>query len=76
MTSSTVRPRSGEESVCGADPHPEPVEAGSRTNEDRAAYARAVLDAYRTTPSTTGHVRASDRRLVEELRRRGVSAET
>jgi hypothetical protein len=39
-------------------------------------YVRAVLDAYRCTAATTGHVRANDRRLAEELYRRGVLLDT
>ena len=39
-------------------------------------YVRAVLDAYRKCPATAGHVRASDRRLAEQLSRRGVPLET
>jgi hypothetical protein len=33
----------------------------------RQDYIRQVLDAYRTTPSTTGHVRPSDRALAGQL---------
>ncbi len=40
------------------------------------AYVRTVLDAYRRTTATTGHVRASDRRLAEQLHRRGVPLDT
>ena len=40
------------------------------------AYVRAVLDAYRCTEATTGHVRTSDRRLAERLYRRGVPLDT
>ena len=39
-------------------------------------YVRAVLDAYRGCAATTGHVRASDRRLAEQLSRRGIPLET
>jgi len=34
---------------------------------DRTAYVAAVLDAYRSTPGTLGHVRASDRKLAHQL---------
>ena len=37
---------------------------------------RGVLDAYRHTPGTTGHVRAADRRLALDLNTRGVSLGT
>lgn len=40
------------------------------------AYVSAVLDAYRRTAHTTGHVRTSDRRLAERLYRRGVPLDT
>ena len=33
----------------------------------RQEYVRSILDAYRTTPGTTGHVRSEDRRLAVEL---------
>jgi hypothetical protein len=36
------------------------------------AYVRRVLDAYRTTPGTTGHLRPADRRLACDLFLRGV----
>lgn len=39
-------------------------------------YVCAVLGAYRKCVVTTGHVRASDRRLAEHLSRRGVPLET
>jgi hypothetical protein len=34
---------------------------------DQAAYVAAVLDAYRATPGTLGHARASDRKLARQL---------
>lgn len=40
------------------------------------AYIKAVLDIYRRAIGTTGVVRSSDRRLAEELYRRGVRTET
>lgn len=39
-------------------------------------YVKAVLDLYRHANGTMGHVRSSDRRLAEELYRRGVSVAT
>ena len=39
-------------------------------------YVRAVLDAYRNCPATAGHVRASDRRLAQQLSRRRVPLDT
>jgi hypothetical protein len=33
----------------------------------RREYVRSILDAYRTTPGTTGHVRSEDRRLAGQL---------
>lgn len=36
-------------------------------------YVRAVLDAYRRTPTTTGRVHRQDRLLAVELYRRGIS---
>lgn len=39
-------------------------------------YVRAVLDAYRRSPATTGHVRTSDRRLAEQLYRRRIPLDT
>lgn len=41
-----------------------------------AAYVKDVLDIYRRALGTTGRVRSSDRRLAEELCRRGVSVST
>lgn len=35
-------------------------------------YVRRVLDAYRHTPGTCGHVRPADRRLARDLFARGV----
>ena len=34
---------------------------------DRPTFVAAVLDAYRKTPGTLGHVRASDRSLARQL---------
>lgn len=34
---------------------------------DRSLFVAAVLDAYRKTPGTLGHVRASDRSLARQL---------
>ena len=34
---------------------------------NRQEYVRRLLDAYRTTPGTTGHVRREDRRLAGQL---------
>ncbi len=42
----------------------------------RNAFVRSVLDAYRRTPATTGHIRPADRRLARELHARGVSVQT
>ena len=39
---------------------------------DRTRYIAAVLDAYRRTPGTLGHVRPADRRLAEKLSDAGV----
>ena len=39
-------------------------------------YVRWVLDAYRTTLGTTGHVRPADRRLARDLFARGVALQT
>jgi hypothetical protein len=33
----------------------------------RQEYVRRLLDAYRTTPGTTGHVRREDRRLARQF---------
>jgi hypothetical protein len=41
-----------------------------------AVFARRVLDAYRRTPGTTGHIRPADRRLARDLHARGVSVQT
>ena len=47
-------------------------------SEDPAAdlFVRRVLDAYRRTPGTTGHIRPADRRLARELHARGVPVQT
>ena len=34
---------------------------------DRSRFVDAVLDAYRATPTTPGHVRKADRRLASDL---------
>jgi hypothetical protein len=41
----------------------------------REEYVRLVLDAYRRTPGTCGHLRRPDRLLAIELYRRGVPLE-
>jgi hypothetical protein len=41
----------------------------------RRLYVQRVLDLYRRVPSTSGHLRRSDRRLAGELHDRGVSLE-
>lgn len=48
------------------------------SSEEPAAdvFVRRVLDAYRRTPATTGHIRPADRRLARELHARGVSVQT
>ena len=38
----------------------------------REEYVRKVLEAYRTTPGTTGHIRRPDRVLAAALQQRGV----
>jgi len=38
----------------------------------REEYMRKVLEAYRTTPGTTGHLRQPDRVLAAALHQRGV----
>ena len=38
----------------------------------RENYVRQVLDRYRRTPGTCGHVRREDRRLAAQLHRRGI----
>ena len=40
------------------------------------AFVRRVLDAYRRTLATTGHIRLADRRLARELHARGVTVQT
>lgn len=40
--------------------------------EERDEYVRRLLDAYRTTPGTTGVVRRGDRLLAEQLYERAV----
>ena len=39
----------------------------------RHAYVEKVLQAYRQTPGTTGHVRRPDRLLAAQLHQRGVA---
>jgi hypothetical protein len=41
----------------------------------REQYVRLVLEAYRTTPGTCGHLRRPDRLLAIELYQRGVPLE-
>ena len=41
----------------------------------RRLYVQRVLDLYRLAPSTTGHLRRSDRQLAGQLHDRGVSLE-
>ena len=38
----------------------------------REEYVRRVLEAYHTTPGTTGHIRRPDRVLAAALQQRGV----
>jgi hypothetical protein len=38
----------------------------------REEYVRKLLDAYRTTPGTTGNIRRPDRILAAQLHQRGV----
>ena len=38
----------------------------------RDEYIRKLLQAYRTTPGTTGHIRRPDRLLAAQLHQRGV----
>ncbi len=46
--------------------------------DDPAAdvFVRRVLDAYRRTSGTTGHIRLADRRLARELHARDVTVQT
>ena len=39
----------------------------------REEYVRKLLEAYRSTPGTTGHIRRPDRVLAAALQQRGVS---
>lgn len=41
-----------------------------------AEYLRRVLETYRRTPGTTGHVRPADRRLARQLLARQVAVQT
>jgi hypothetical protein len=43
---------------------------------DQRDYVRRVLDAYRTTPGTSGTVRRPDRVFAAQLHERGVPVET
>jgi len=38
----------------------------------RDEYVRKLLEAYRTTPGTTGSIRRPDRALAEQLHQRGI----
>lgn len=40
----------------------------------RDGYVQEILECYRTTPGTKGRIRHADRRLAEELYRRGIPA--
>lgn len=40
--------------------------------EERESYVRELLDAYRVTPGTRGHIRRADRLLADQLYERGV----
>jgi len=40
--------------------------------DERQSYIRKLLEAYRTTPGTTGTVRSPDRQLARQLYDRGV----
>jgi hypothetical protein len=42
---------------------------------ERQLYVKAILDHYRRTPGTLGHLRPEDRRLAGNLYDRGVSLE-
>jgi len=42
----------------------------------RQRYVRDILERFRTTPGTRGRIRDADRRLAEDLYRRGIAAET
>lgn len=44
--------------------------------QQASRYVRAVLDAYRRAPGTTGHLRPADRRLARDLYERGVAVGT
>jgi len=43
-----------------------------RESVSRDGYVRKLLEAYRTTPGTTGSIRRSDRTLADQLHQRGV----
>ena len=43
-----------------------------RESVSRDEYMRKLLEAYRTTPGTTGHIRRPDRLLAAQLHQRGV----
>ena len=43
---------------------------------ESSRYVRTVLDAYRSAPGTTGHLRPADRHLARDLYARGVALQT
>src|SRR5947209_3481457 len=47
-------------------------EALERESMGREEYVRNLLEAYRTTPGTTGNIRRPDRALAAQLHQRGV----
>jgi hypothetical protein len=49
--------------------------AMNKAPSGREEYVRLVLEAYRTTPGTCGHLRRPDRLLAIELYQRGVPLE-
>ncbi len=49
------------------------VPADISSSVGREDYVRQVLEAYRTTPGTCGHLRRPDRQLAIQLYNRGVS---
>jgi hypothetical protein len=46
------------------------------TSSDLKNYIKQVVELYRNTPGTLGHVRREDRRLATELHGRGISLPT
>ncbi len=48
------------------------VPADSASSVGREEYVRQVLEAYRTTPGTCGHLRRPDRLLAIQLYHRGI----